>query len=84
MFAAARSFIRWLSRTEVIPTPKNLDDSFPFNAVPEETNPWTVEEVKTVLGLAQGRLRLYMLLALNCGYGAKDIADLRPDEVDLT
>jgi integrase len=24
-----------------------------------------------------------MLLALNCGYGAKDISDLRPEEVDL-
>jgi integrase len=26
---------------------------------------------------------LYLLLALNCGYGSKDIADLRPEEVDL-
>jgi integrase len=83
VFRAGRRFIHWLVDTEKINPPRNLTRPYRFNSVPAEPNPWSVEEVKTVLGLAKGRLRLYMLLALNCGYGAKDIADLRPDEVDL-
>jgi hypothetical protein len=78
VFTAARSFIRWLSDTERIPPPRNLTHQFRFDVVQDEPNPWTVEEVKTVLGLAKGPLRLYMLLALNCGYGSKDIADPKP------
>jgi integrase len=83
VFRAAKSFVRWLSDTEKIDPPRNLSHPFRFDVVPEEPDPWTVEEVKTVLGLAKGPLRLYLLLALNCGYGSKDIADLRPDEVNL-
>jgi integrase len=87
VFSAAKEFVRWLSDTERITPPRNIAHQFRFDVVPDEPDPWTVEEVKTALDLARredlGPLHLYMLLALNCGYGSKDIADLRPDEVDL-
>jgi hypothetical protein len=83
VFADARTFIRWLSDSERISPPRNLAHQFRFDIEREEPNPWTIQEVQTALRLADGPLKLYMLLALNCGYGSKDIADLKPSEVDL-
>ena len=43
---------------------------------------FTVEQVRQFLSAAKGRVRLYLLLSLNCGYYQGDISDLRPDQVD--
>ncbi len=43
---------------------------------------FTVEEVRTLWASADERLRCFIALALNCGYGAKDISDLRVSEVN--
>ena len=44
----------------------------------------TTDEVKAVIQSAHSeRCRLFMLLALNCGFTAVDISNLKADEVDL-
>ncbi len=43
---------------------------------------FTIEELQDMWANANGRTRCYIALALNCGMGQKDIADLRNKEVD--
>lgn len=43
---------------------------------------WSVDEVKKLADLATERTRLYLILALNCGYTQKDIATLEASMVD--
>lgn len=40
-------------------------------------------EVKSILRAAKSRERLYILIAINCGFTQIDISNLRPTEVDL-
>ena len=41
-----------------------------------------LDGLKTLLNHAKGRMKLYLLLCLNCGYQQTDIAELGQDEVD--
>ena len=43
---------------------------------------FTVEDTKAILNAAPERVKLYILLALNCGFTQKDIADLKVSEFD--
>ena len=55
--------------------------SFDRPAAPIRT--YTNAEIKTLVNAATGQHKLHVLLALNCGFYAVDIAHLRRDEVDL-
>jgi integrase len=83
-FIAAKAFLAWLVSTEAIEPLRNLNNRFPFDTQPPEPVPWTGEEIRTALEMAGDRLRLFILLALNCGIGQKDITDLHASEVDWT
>jgi hypothetical protein len=83
VFVSGKSFIRSLARDELIPLPSNLDSKdfrFPDNAKKIKT--FTVDELKALLAAGSERVRLYLLLMMNCGYYQKDISDLQHDEVD--
>ena len=77
-------FKEWTKSIYSIPILRNLDSrALSFGAVVATVVPWTVDEVATMLAKApHERFQLWALLMLNCGMYAKDIADLRPDEVD--
>ena len=44
---------------------------------------YSMAELTALYGQANGRMRLLMLLALNCGFCSAELATLRQDEVDL-
>ena len=80
---AVRAFIhnRWERR--LIELPRNLLNRNLSPPLPlKEVRPFTVEEVKQLLGEAAELTQLYILLMLNCGMYPVDIALLRQDEVD--
>ena len=82
--SVANQYIRWLWKEGSIEhLPRNLGDSeivVPAN----EVKVYTVEEIKKLWVNADERMRLFILLALNCGMTQKDISDMKPSEVDWT
>ncbi len=78
----AKLFANWLYDSEIIDKPlRNLRKlSITIEQTPPKTLP--TDEVKQIITNADGELKLYCLLMLNCGMTQKDIADLRPEEVD--
>ena len=81
-----RAFVRWLWRTEVIESlPRVLDPKAKDLMVTKTRKKpvtFTNEELATLLGSAQARTKLYILLMLNCGMTQKDISDLEAHELD--
>lgn len=80
----ARQFIKWCFRAHIIDNyPRNLDDQeLVFKIVPKTVRFFTNEEIKVLLEHANERMKLNLLLMLNCGMTQVDISDLAPDEVD--
>ena len=80
----AKQFIRRLAEMKLIHLPGNIDSRrFRFNhSAPARIEVFTVEEVRELLGKAPERMRLYLLLMVQCGMYQNDIAELRQDEVD--
>jgi integrase len=81
-FSKAKAFLKYLVSLRKIEPLRNLDNAFPIDGVPEEPEPWTLDEIHEAFRLACPRMRLYMLLALNCGMGQGEIAVLQSKEVD--
>jgi integrase len=84
LLMTARQFISRLAARKLIPLPGNIRDRrFRFNhSVAVEIETFTAEEVRALLEAASERMRLYLLLMLNCGMYQNDIAELRQQEVD--
>jgi len=84
--AVAKQFVRWCYQTELLDTlPRNLESKeLNFSIKPKKIPTFTTEEVKSLLANATDRMRLYLLLMVNCGMTQKDISDLHPSEVDWT
>ena len=81
---ALRQFIRDRWEAHKMDRPRNLDSRKMAIGLGEiEVKTMTVDEVKTVIANATDRLKLAVLLMLNCGFTQKDISDLRPEEMDL-
>jgi hypothetical protein len=73
---AVRLFVRWLYKQELLDRlPRNLDEEYARVAFPSP-NPkqFTAEEVRSIFNAATQRTKLYIALALNCGYTQIDIA----------
>jgi hypothetical protein len=45
---------------------------------------WTMEQVRTAIKHADGTARTYLMLALNCGFHAGDVVELKPDHFNGT
>jgi integrase len=83
VFATAQTFMTWLIEREAIPPiPTLRSKAFRFRVPPKEVRAWTVDQFKAAFEAATERTRLHLLLGVNCGMLAKDMSDLRPDEVD--
>jgi integrase len=84
LLMTARQFISRLAARKLIPLPGNIRDRrFRFNhSVAAGIETFTAEEVRALLEAAPERMRLYLLLMLNCGMYQNDIAELRQQEVD--
>ncbi len=59
-----------------------LEDYVDIKCPDPEPEFFTKDETKTLYELASGRDKLFILLALNGGYGQTDIAELRHDHID--
>ena len=79
-----KTFVTWAYEMHLLEQmPRNLS-KFARVEMPEpKPKIFTVEELDTLWDAACPRLRCFIALALNCGYGAKDIADLRVNEIDF-
>jgi integrase len=83
VFATARSFLRFLWESELIPLPRNIDSkAFRFGNGAKPVPTWTVEEVRRVITEAPGKLKLALLLMVNTGATQTDVSDLLDTEVD--
>jgi len=77
-------FTRWLWREETLADlPRVIESrSFSINAATAPIKTFTADEIKALLAASEGQNKLCLLLALNTGMTQRDIADLRPEEVD--
>ena len=87
LMMTAKQFVSRLAELKLIAMPGNIRSRrFRFNhSAPAEIETFTLEEVQAMLKKCDGfseRMKLYLLLMLNCGMYQNDIAELRDDEVD--
>jgi integrase len=76
-----RRFIRHLGSNRIIPMPLNLDDRvFRFDSEAKPIKTYPLETVRTMVAGLPPRLKLYALLALNCGMLPTDMSELRHEE----
>lgn len=79
-------FIDWLAiEREVIIRPNLMNKrGWKLLNYDPQAYPMAVETWQKSLSKANDRTKLFMLLMANCGYTAKDIADINPKEVNWT
>jgi integrase len=84
LLMTARQFISRLAARKLIALPGNIRDRrFRFNhSVAAEIETFTADEVRALLAAAPERMRLYLLLMVQCGMYQNDVAELRQTEVD--
>jgi integrase len=76
-----RRLVRFLWGVKLIDLPRNLDlRIFNFDVTARRIKTWPVAEVRDMLKGLPDRLKLYALLALNCGMYGVDMASLRHEE----
>lgn len=81
---AAKQFVRWLWKMEVIEQLPRLLDSkeLQITSPDAEIKLLTIEQIQRIYAAASDRTKLYLCLALNCGMTQVDISDLKQSEVD--
>jgi integrase len=89
LLMTAKQFISRLAEMKLISLPGNIRSRrLRFNhSAPKEIATFTPEEVGEILDACDelsDKVRLYVLLMLNCGMYQNDIAELRRDEVNWT
>ena len=76
-----RRFVRFLWSGGLIALPTNLNEkTFSFGNTAKKIKTYPIEQIREMLACLPDRLRLYALLALNCGMLGVDMAQLRKDE----
>lgn len=79
----ARAFVRSRWELRLIDLPRNLDSkSLSITVQDKAIRLFDDTEIAELLKNAPDRVRLYLLLALNCGFTASDIGTLTHSEVD--
>jgi hypothetical protein len=77
-----RRLVRFLWAENLIQLPRNLDERiFSFDAAPKKVKTYPLADVRAMLKELPDRLRLYALLALNCGMLGVDMATMRHEEL---
>jgi integrase len=84
IFDDAKQFVRWVyMQSHIAEMPRNmLSDELKITVPTKKIVTFTADEIHFLLAKASERVRLWMLLALNCGYTQVDISDLGQDQVD--
>ncbi len=78
-----KAMVLWAFDEELIPTlPRTVRKYADIRLPAPRPEVYTADEVKTLYTAASPRLRLYVLLGLNCGYTQSDIATLAYDMID--
>jgi len=84
IFAVSKRFVRFLWELRLLLTlPRNLDSkNLAFPIRPRQVQIFEDEEIARLYAVVRNQSRLHFLLMLNCGMLARDISDLRQDQVD--
>jgi integrase len=86
LFADFRMLIDWLFKEEVLKTYpvclQRKSDDYRFHIERQTPKTIPLEWVQKLLDVANPRLRLCILLTLNCGFGASEIGQLTAGEYD--
>ena len=79
----AKQFARYCYMHDAIPIPKNIVDSKTLSITVPKTKSKTVSigKVKELLAIENERLKLYILMMLNCGMYQSDISNLLREQV---
>lgn len=81
-FNVFKRFVRFASSQGLLDLPRNLDSRlFSFANNPTKIKTYPLAEVRQMLHGLSERLRLYALLALNCGMLGVDMATLKHEEL---
>ena len=76
--------IRWGYRHALIDRlPRNLNDFSKVRLPPPTIATFSSDELASLYEAADERMRTWILLACNCGFGQADLANLRISELDL-
>jgi integrase len=83
--AAVKQFVLWLYHREHIAEIPRLIAArkFSIEVGDSEIAIFEDSEIEAIMKAARGRAKLYVLLALNCGFTQIDIADLKRSEVSF-
>jgi len=82
--STVKQMVKWGFQIKLIETlPRNLDGYSKVRHPATGVTTYSREEIQLLYMNANNRTKCWILLALNCGYGQKDIADLRVEEVNL-
>jgi integrase len=85
IFGVSKRFVIFLWELELIDRPRNLDKrSLSFEIPKTAIQTWSDDEIRRFYAVVKNQSRLHFLLMLNCGMLAKDVSDLRQDQVDWT
>lgn len=82
VFAVAKQWTRYLTQLGAIQVPANLHARWRFGSMASAVATFTVDEVQQLTGAASGKLKLALLLMLNCGMTQQDVSDLADVEVN--
>ncbi len=77
-----KNLYQWAYELHLCEMPRNMRNFAKCTLPKPEVKTFSVLEIRKLWEAADQRLRCFMALALNCGYGQKDIADLQMSEVD--
>jgi integrase len=83
ILGVARRFVRFLWELRLIDLPRNLDSKrLTFASAPRDIEVFGAQELARLYAVVANQSRLHFLLMLNCGMTARDINDLRHDQID--
>jgi integrase len=83
-FTTAKQFIRHLVELDLIAAPGKLTSrSLSFVVEQADIVVFSTDELKKIYDKAVDRTKLFLLLAMNCGFTQVDISDLKQAQVDF-
>ena len=77
-----KMFVRWLWESSIIQTFLATYGKLGSRSKRRNPKTFTIDEIKILLAGAKGRTKLFLLLMLNTGANQRDIAELKPSEVN--
>lgn len=83
LISDCRAFVRYLERRDIIPAVKNLPESARKKVTATAIEHFTKEELRFILDHAEGLLRTFILLFMNCGFRQSDVSSLTPEMLKI-